>query len=88
MLQSPTAAAVADRAPATSAAVAAVGVTRRYGSGCDVSGAPLLGLTLGETVGFEIGPLPIEPSHRAASANVAVSAIQIASLRELLTWLT
>ena len=32
MLQSPTAA-VADRAPATSAAVAAVGVTRRYGSG-------------------------------------------------------
>ena len=33
MLQSPTAAAVADRAPATSAAVAAVGVTRRYGSG-------------------------------------------------------
>ena len=34
MLQSPTAgAAVIDRAPATSAAVAAVGVTRRYGSG-------------------------------------------------------
>jgi putative ABC transport system ATP-binding protein len=33
VLQSPTAAAVADRAPATSAAVAAVGVTRRYGSG-------------------------------------------------------
>jgi putative ABC transport system ATP-binding protein len=32
VLQSPTAA-VADRAPATSAAVAAVGVTRRYGSG-------------------------------------------------------